>query len=76
MLPEASTLTALMLVFGRCASVVEGPAAALHTEINQDPTRSRSVAGMIRLSARDRVFGQIWPDMSRGSQSRLDTRMG
>jgi hypothetical protein len=41
-----------MLVFGRCFSVVEGPAAALHTEINQDPTRSRSVAGMIRLSAR------------------------
>ena len=59
MFPEASTLTALMVVFGRCASVVEGPAAKLQNEINEHPTRSRRVAGMIQLSARDRVFGQI-----------------
>jgi hypothetical protein len=38
-----------MLVFGRCASVVEGPAAAMQTEINEHPKRSRRVAGMIQL---------------------------
>jgi hypothetical protein len=76
MFPEASTLTALMVVFGRCASIVEGPDAAPQTEISEHPTRSRRVASMIQLSARERVFGQIWLDMSRGSQSRLDTRMG
>jgi hypothetical protein len=64
MLPEASTLTALMPVFGKCASVVEGPAAALPTEINQHPTSSRRVAGMIQSSTRDRGFVQICSDLN------------
>jgi hypothetical protein len=34
MYPEASTLTALILTFGRCTNVVEGPAAALQAGIN------------------------------------------
>jgi hypothetical protein len=59
MFPEASTLAALMPVFGRCASVVEGPAAAPPADINEHATRSRRVADMIQLSARERVAGQI-----------------
>jgi hypothetical protein len=48
---SAPVHTALIPAFGRCASVVEGPAAAPQNEINEHPTRSRRVAGMIQLSA-------------------------
>jgi hypothetical protein len=59
MLPEASTLTALTVVFGRCARVVEGPAATPQNEINEHPRKSRRVVGMIQLSTRERVSGRI-----------------
>src|SRR5437867_6905624 len=41
MYPEASTLTAVILVFGRCTSVVEDPTAPRQVKISEHVTSSR-----------------------------------